>query len=141
MRVRRIAAGSVLIAATALGTGGCALLTSYYLMPGGSGGSVAGTAAPDCSGWSSAMGAAPGTDGPSGESSPLAAVLKGAVEQQGPQAGWTLSAQGGDGQTYASGPYTIHVMQLPDGTWFADKGSSCGDLPGEASAPADPSMP
>jgi hypothetical protein len=139
MRVRRVATGSVLIAAVAVGSSGCSVLP-YYLMPGARDGSFSGgTATPACSSWSAAMGAAPGTDAPPGESSPLAAVLKWSLGQQGPQADWTMTAHGVDGDTFASGPVTVHVVQLPDGTWFADRGSSCGDLPGAYSESAAPS--
>ena len=119
----------VLVAAV-LTTSSCALLAPR-LMSGVGGGPDGGTS---CSSWGTTM-----SSDQHGEKTPLAAVLKAAAEQHEPTEGWIQTgadapAAGSDtgGQTFSFGPMTIHVQPQPDGTWFADNGSSCGGRSGSA---------
>jgi hypothetical protein len=114
-----------------IGTSGCAL---GYLMPASRAGSYSAAASQACAMWGTTMGS-----DRSGESTPLAAVLKAAGEQHEPLEGWLSTSTGPDAQTFSSGSYTIHVLKLPDGTWFADNGSSCGEMP--TIVPPSPTAP
>ena len=135
MRTKNIVRAAALTAILT-STSGCAALA--ILMPAARGGYNGGPGQ-SCSAWG-----ATAPSGQSGEATALAAVVKAAAEQHAPTDGWLATTTGLDSATYSSGTFTIHVQRLPDGTWLANSGSSCGEAsmyPPSPTAPAASATP
>ena len=113
------ATGAALLAGVALSTSGCALFASRYL---GSGGDPQ---QPACGTWGMAT-AANGDGGQTGSPTALDAVVASHNTNGVPRDAWTQTTNADQSVTFSFGPTTVHVVKLPDGTWLANSGGTCG---------------
>jgi hypothetical protein len=89
-----------------------------------SSGAPEGTVTAACRGWSAGLASMPPRAEPYGEATPLLAAQQ-SSEGPTPDGTW-IAAEGNGSVTYSKGDDSITVTQLPDKSWLATSGSTCG---------------